>query len=390
MILQEYLDVNITSKNMKYYKDLGYDINGKGIYSIKNEDVQLGSKVLETRQCDCCGQSFERKRRQWTDSFEAHGKDLCSDCGRKANQEKIKQNNLKNYGVEFPMQSKEVRNKAKETSLKKYGVEHPLQSSIAKENRKKIMKEKYGVDNIRQIDGVNEKIKQTNLKKYGCENQFGNKDVKNKIKQTNIIKYGCENPSQNIEIQKKKEATTFKNYGVNHPFQNEEVHNRAKKTWLKNLGVDNPFKSKKVRAKGLITLSKKDGVLTSKQQIELYERCLEWFPEYSVKLNPPVSELSLDIEIEIDNNIKIDLEYDGWYWHHLRGKQDYARDVITKSLGYRIIRVQAGRLLPTKEQLQDCINYVLQDGHSFSKITLQDWIDLEEKFQKQKQKLKKN
>lgn len=44
LILQKYLEVNIT-KNFNYYIEKGYEISCKGLYLIKNEDVQKGSKA---------------------------------------------------------------------------------------------------------------------------------------------------------------------------------------------------------------------------------------------------------------------------------------------------------------------------------------------------------
>ena len=57
--------------------------------------------------------------------------------------------------------------------------------------------------------------------------------------------------------------------------------------------------------------SKKELIPCSSQQLKIYEMLLD---EYKVELNYPLSQLNLDIAIFI-GDIKIDLEYDGWYWH---------------------------------------------------------------------------
>ena len=44
---------------------------------------------------------------------------------------------MKNFGVEHPFQSQEVRSKFKETSLKNYGVEHPMQNAEFSEKTSK-------------------------------------------------------------------------------------------------------------------------------------------------------------------------------------------------------------------------------------------------------------
>lgn len=52
-------------------------------------------------------------------------------------------------------------------SIKNYGVQYPLQSQVIKND-----------------------IKKTNLEKYGCENPNKNKKVREKVENTNLEKYG--------------------------------------------------------------------------------------------------------------------------------------------------------------------------------------------------------
>jgi len=47
----------------------------------------------------------------------------------KRKQKKIKQTNLKNFGVEYPMQSEEIRKKYEQTCLERYGVKSPQQNA---------------------------------------------------------------------------------------------------------------------------------------------------------------------------------------------------------------------------------------------------------------------
>ena len=52
----------------------------------------------------------------------------------------------------------------------------------------------------------------------------------------------------------------------------------------------------------------------------------------------------------IKNDIKIDIEYDGWYWHK-NNKRDKARDSYVANRGVKILRVKSGSLLPKDEEL---------------------------------------
>ena len=117
-------------------------------------------------------------------------------------------------------------------------------------NDKKIKQtniKKYGVENVFQNEEIKEKIKQTNLKKYGVENPAQNKQIYNKVKQTNLEKYGVENPNQNKEIIEKSKKTCLKKYGFENPAQNEEIKEKIKQTNLERYGNITPLSNNKIR-----------------------------------------------------------------------------------------------------------------------------------------------
>ena len=77
-----------------------------------------------------------------------------------------------------------VKEKLKQTCLEKYGVEYILQSKEIREKSKQTCLEKYGVEFSAQADVVKEKIKQTCLKRYGVPNGGGSKQSLDKIANT--------------------------------------------------------------------------------------------------------------------------------------------------------------------------------------------------------------
>lgn len=87
---------------------------------------------------------------------------------------------LKKYGVEYPLQSKEVRNKIKETCLNKYGSNSILGN---KEFRKK-----YKINTNFQKTDVKRKTVKTNIARYGVWHPQSNVYIKKKIKQTKLKK----------------------------------------------------------------------------------------------------------------------------------------------------------------------------------------------------------
>lgn len=125
-------------------------------------------------------------------------------------QQHVRESLYKKYGAYDVMHIPHILQKIKDTNLKKFGVEFPLQQ-LKKENCEIYQKisqtciNKFGVDSLLKNKEVREKIKQTNIQKYGVDNPLKNKEIREKIKQTNIQKYGVDNPLKNKEIWKKSQ-----------------------------------------------------------------------------------------------------------------------------------------------------------------------------------------
>ena len=125
-------------------------------------------------------------------------------------QQHVRESLYKKYGAYDVMHIPHILQKIKNTNLKKFGVEFPLQQ-LKKENSEIYQRisqtciNKFGVDSPLKNKEVREKIKQTNIQKYGVDNPLKNKEIREKIKQTNIQKYGVDNPLKNKEIWKKSQ-----------------------------------------------------------------------------------------------------------------------------------------------------------------------------------------
>ena len=125
-------------------------------------------------------------------------------------QQHVRESLYKKYGAYDVMHIPHILQKIKNTNLKKFGVEFPLQQ-LKKENSEIYQKisqtciNKFGVDSPLKNKEVREKIKQTNIQKYGVDYLFKSNIIKEKIKQTNIQKYGVDNPLKNKEIWKKSQ-----------------------------------------------------------------------------------------------------------------------------------------------------------------------------------------
>lgn len=122
--------------------------------------------------------------------------------------------------------------------------------------------------------------------------------------------------------------------------------------------------------KRLVTLSKNGTCKTSSQQIELHKMIQEQYPD--AILNYPCSRCIFDIAILLDNDIKIDIEYDGWYWHQDQNK-DRRKNYYHISQGWKVLRIKSGSKLPTTEKLFEALDYLINTEHHYKEIKLDDW-----------------
>jgi hypothetical protein len=185
---------------------------------------------------------------------------------------KLKSTNLLKYGTEHPYQSKEVQDKTKATNLLKHGVENPFQSEKVKDKIKKTNLERFGVEYVSQSDTIQKKKIRNNLEKYGVEHTNQLIKVKEKAKATNLIKYGVENPFQSEEIKDKIKLTNESNLGVSYPTQSVLVKETIKKNNLKKYGVEHTTSLPEVKEKAKATNLIRYGVENAAQSQEIQEK----------------------------------------------------------------------------------------------------------------------
>nr|DAN00804.1 MAG TPA: endonuclease-like protein [Caudoviricetes sp.] len=188
-------------------------------------------------------------------------------------------------------------------------------------------------DYCHKCEGI--KYKRTMKEKYGVNHPFEVDEFKQKVKQTNQLKYGCDWQQQNPQVQEKSRIAMKKKYGVEHALQVKEFADKACKTKYKN--KTGPT-SKPQRALGKILE-------------QMYGIC---------NLEYPCGRKSLDCMVEV-NNQKIDVEYDGWYYHQDK-QRDELRDNFVLQHGYKILRIKSNKHddLPTENQIKEKIELLLQ------------------------------
>lgn len=245
MIISEFVEIILNSKNKKRLINLGYKGEIKEKIKIAIEHLSNGSKFKIIAKCDNCGNNRE----------------VCYN-----NYNKQTNNNIKKY---YCLDCKEV--KTKETCLEKYGYENPNSSDIIKEKIISTNIEKYGVRNVFQSEKIKEKIRETNTIKYG-KNHYNNRE---KSKETCLERYGVEHPMQNEDIKQKSKDSCMEKYGVESYMQTKEFRKVSmtfyknnwdeitKKTKITNLdkyGVENVFANYQIQEKIKETCLKRYGV----------------------------------------------------------------------------------------------------------------------------------
>lgn len=410
LVPNQYFEIKIIKTNIDHYRLLGYDVQLKDVITIPAEHLTPGSEQKVLVRCDVCGELYEKIFYKYIKQH-TYNMDTCRKCAYVKSQitcierynvksplqnkeimDKFTQTSIKKYGVNNPTKNQDVINKRIVTNIQRYGGPAPIYAESVKEKMKqtnlerygaecatqnieiyhKIIKtnmEKYGVPCTLQFEEVANKIKQTNIEKYGVEYPAQSPSIYQKVIDTNILKYGYKNLFQSPEIQQKIKETNLQKYGCECSIASETIKAKIKNTMLEKYGCEHPAQNSEIMNKMLTTMKKNNTVPTSSQQIDVYETVKKKF--LNVSLNYPFDRCSLDIFLE-HNNIKIDIEYDGWYWHQDAYK-DMKRDMFLESNGVKVLRIKSGSLLPTEEELFSAIDELLLTDRVFKEIILSDW-----------------
>lgn len=380
MILTKELDIKWAPSSKKHYEEKGYKFTKLGdLFTIRVEDLTKSSHHKILVQCDECGKIKEVQYRYYLAnlSLNESGKFLCESCVAKKEdvlKEKIKKSketNIRKYRVESPAGLDWVQEKSKKTCLEKYGVEYVTQTDFQKKKSKESLLQRYGVDTPLKNKELLEKSQNTCLQKYGTKNPMQSKEVREKAEMTNQKKYGCKMALQNTEIHQKAIDTTKRHYGVEYSLSSSEVREKGKQTSLQKYGVEYPSQSPEIQKKIRRTFFKNGSTRTSKQQKEIFDILKEEYGE-KISLNSPCGIYSLDCLLELPD-CKIDIEYDGWYWHQFIKSHDKDRDDFVNEQDIKIIRIKAGRTIPTKDELLSLINKVVNEDLFYYEKIYPEW-----------------
>lgn len=219
------------------------------------------------------------------------------------------------------------------------------------------------------VCGIKTMLKEKRTYDAGHDDLFGDtcrKCNREKAKITNMSRFGVEWALQTNKSKEKQKSTCLKKYGVEYISQHKGFRENVKNSCLERYGVENVSQLEETRLKVAQSFYEHGTCPTSKQQYAIFQMLKE---EYvNCELNFPCGRCSLDCMIDVEG-IKIDIEYDGAYWHQ-DAQKDRRRDYYVSSQGYKILRILGENDVPSKEEIQQAIHILLTTNKNFIKINM--------------------
>jgi len=213
MIKDKEVLINGHSRNYRHYVDLGYSVQIRKQFKVDPIHLMKGSVIKITSICDGCYKETKTIFKDyWNYTNGLVDPYYCKDCNY-INSEKT---SIKNWGVDNPMKSEEVK--------------EILRSSLL---------HKYGVDWYSKTDEWKDKFRKTSLKNWGVENPSKNKEVINRIISKNNSRFGVDWPMQSFEILGKSRQTSLENWGVDRYSMRPQWKGDLKKISQSKFGFDN-------------------------------------------------------------------------------------------------------------------------------------------------------
>lgn len=343
MLLSTEIEVKWHPQTKQHYIDKGYTYTKlHDSFMAKVEDLTTGTHKRVEVECDYCHKHFTKEYTVYLSEHSINNKDACFKCR--------------------PLKSKEIFED-------KYGVSNPFQLQSCKDKIKQTCLDRYGVENPGQAKEIKDKIAQTNMDKYGNKCTLCSDVIKEKAKATCRERYGVDNVFESKEIQEVIKATHEAKYGKGNIAHTPEIAERIKLNNMEKYGVPYVTQVPEIIAKMRTSLYRNHGAPTSKPEQELCEMLHRLYGKDNCKEGYPLNRINMDCLLTYDG-CKIDVEYDGWYWHKNRVDYDNKRNNFVIEQGYKVLRVRSYDKLPTEQQLKEAIDYLVKGNHSITFIDL--------------------
>lgn len=209
---------------------------------------------------------------------------------------------------------------------------------------------------------------QTRYANYKLSEQRGKIACKNckqlKISDTLKARYNSTSLWGVSEFRNRAKESMKQKYGKSYAMQTVQGQQRFKETMKTKYGVTNPIYEKSLKRKAKQTMYINGSVPSSKPERIIVEMLKELYGEENCFPGFPVDKVNLDCLL-IVNGIKIDVEYDGLYWHKDTRDKDRKRNHWLMSLGYKVIRILGNSKdeIPKMERLKQEVDYILKGNN---------------------------
>jgi hypothetical protein len=220
--------------------------------------------------------------------------------------DKIKNTNIRKYGHEYGSSSDMVKEKIKKSNLEKYGDEFYINTVSFKQNLIK----NYGVDNPLKSDEIRLKVKKTTIERYGVDNISKLPEIKRKKEKNNIDRYGIKYIFQNEDFRKLNyDIAKHPNY-IKYVGENISLF-KCDKLLSHDFEIDNDNYWHRMSSNNpLCTFCNPIGESNSIKEDELYNFIKE---NYSGKIIQSYRD-QLEVDIYLPD-LKLGFEFNGIYWH---------------------------------------------------------------------------
>lgn len=326
MIKEKEIEINITSRNITFYKNKGYICKNGFKLLVDIKDLNTASKTKITAICKLCQSENIISYEKYLINKNRHNYYGCRKCSRK----KAYKTNKEIFGTEHPTQNEDIKKKISETNLDRYGVKTTLLEPKTLEKIKKTIKEKYGVDEILSSEKIRKKSKNTLMKKYGVDHFSKSDKFKN---------------DYSIILWKKYTEDKLKNYNINN--YRLDLDNRLIKIFCEECGKEYDISSKNLYQRSKIYKSKLctlcnpiDTNTISDPEQEIVDLIKENYKGKIIQSDRKILKgKELDIYLP---ELNIAIEFNGLYWHNeLYKEKRYHLDktLLCKNKNIKLIHI---------------------------------------------------
>ena len=298
MIREKEIEIFITSRNITFYRDKGYNpiTQGDNIMVLIS-DLNKTCKKKVTAICGCKAE-IEIRYEKYLTNYNRHGYYGCRKCSR---------------------------TKAKKTCQVKYGVDNYSKTNECKEKTAKSNMEKYGVKTTLLEKNTKEKIKKTNLERYGTEEVLASPIIQEKSKQTLLSKYGVDHFSK-TDIFKDQYANglwekftleKLKNYNINEyelDIKNRLITLGCKKNHKYIISSKNLYQRKIIYKSNICTICNPIGSGVSDAENEICDFIKDNYNGEVIQSDRNILDRK-EIDIYLPE-LGLAFEYNGVYWHN--------------------------------------------------------------------------